>query len=143
MMEFNCPSCGTAMTAPTSMVGFMKTCPKCGSSASVSNPDGTPVERVTPSVAWRLCAWGLVVAGAFGVVMGVVVFSDRGDMGTYNLTVEQIPACGDKQAYTHIAGEVYNRAARTWGALITIAGMLPFVVGLSILHRESLQRRQR
>ena len=143
MIEFNCPSCGTAMTARASMIGYMKTCPKCGTSASVSNPDGESVERITPSIAWRLCASGLVVAGGLAVAMGLVLFFDRPDMGIYNLTTEQIPACGDKQAYTHIVGEVYNRAARTWGALITIAGMLPFVVGLSILHRESLQRRQR
>lgn len=93
---------------------------------------------------WRYCAVALIVLGVAGMLFGTLLFCARPRGTIQHLAKHYVEPTGiGHDSYRRVWGQSLSDFRPVQGPLLMIAGAIPFGIGLSVLHRESLHNRPR
>lgn len=132
------------MSVPASRASKVERCPECGTATTVPRPDDA-TKPMTPTRAWRIGGRALVAIGLVVLLFGVLAAGDSSaSHSTFYIDSEPVTSWyGAHQGDTRVSGETRLYVTSVTGAVFALIGTVCFCTGLSILHRESLQERQR
>lgn len=135
MPSFVCPSCWQTLKATEAQISSTVRCPRCKEEIAV------PAKTTLGTISWKGAAIGLIVLGGLGLFFCSVGFVCCRDGGTWQGTLGS-PAYG----YSTVSGPGGSWRADAcrplWAAWVIIGGGM-VLVGLHVLHGESMARRQK
>ena len=73
MIDFKCPTCGEALSVPSSIAGQVETCPTCGNQVPVPDSHARAAQRLATPLSWLSVTTGKITAAAVaGVLLGML-----------------------------------------------------------------------